>query len=545
MSRIKAGTAVEKVIAVNGDFVDKNQTVIVGQKYYLKHSDITVRLKDSTFYVVPFNIDGKECWRRPYPINREFDWVYNPDGSGQYAQITDDYIEGVVNEKGDIGKFLRTENTVEVLDISSGRVSSRPFIKLFPKLIAKSVIDGKFYLIPESKELAKALFEPYNEQSSYCREYHQMLSPKRINARSGYSVFDVRQYGEAGNSAFSTCQKTSDEYWKKNTKTRSIDKFEKTLVFPSIGVEFEAHMGYIDENDCLNLGLVPVKDGSLEGNSFEYITTVIKENKLNRLLTTTEYINKILSVNRSCSLHAHIGGIPATEKNVVALWMLLYQIDRDLFQILPPYKKAIEYFISKRQAAKDHCKPLPHLNLFELCPKAKKGYTEAVMNSFVASSYSKILTFLNEGRFPERTSGGYYKHNKEGRNKWESETRYYAVNFLPWLFEKKGTIEFRTHSGTTNPTKTINWVFIINAIIKYALENTEDILSAKDKINLSDIIEYAYADEEELCEYLKAYIYSRKLMNETLYSKGDIYGDEFINDNKYQFKHKAQKEIYG
>lgn len=544
MAKIKSATAVEKVIAVNGEYVERNKVVQVGQKYYLKHENINVKLEDSTFYVVCFIIDGKESWRRPYPVNREFDWVHNPDGTGQYQQITENHIEGVINREGDVGKFLRTNETVEVLDISSGRPSSRTFIKAFPELIKQCVIDGKCYLIPDNKALAKALFEPYDEQNSYCREYHQMLSPKRNSDRAGYSLFDVRQYGEAGNSAFPYCQESSDKYWKENTKVRKIDALEKLLVFPSIGVEFEASYGYIPESDCLNLGLVPVKDGSLEGNSFEYITTVIRENKLNRLLTTTEYINSILSVNKSCSLHAHIGGIAPTERNVVAMWMLLYQIDRDLFQILPPYKKALEYFISKRQAAKDHCKPLPHLNLFEGCPKAKKGYTEEAMNSFVATSYSKILTFLNEGKMPSKTREGYYRHNKEGRNKWESETRYYAVNFLPWLFEKKGTIEFRTHSGTTNPTKTINWVFIMNAIIKYALDNTESILSAKDKINLSDIIDYAYSEEQELCEYLNDYIYSRKLMNETLYSQHEIYGKEFIDDNKFTFKHKYSKKIY-
>jgi len=536
MSRIKAGTA-EKVIAVNGEFVDRDKAVIVGQKYYLKHSDINTRLKDPTFYVVPFMIDGKECWRRPYPINREFDWINKADGTGYYAQITDAHIEGVINEKGDIGKFEKSRETIEVLDLNSGRVSSKPFIKLFPNLIAKSVIDGKFYMIPENRQLADALFKPYDETSSYCREYHQMLSPKRNSERAGYTTFDVRQYGEAGNSAFSVCQKTSDKFWKDNTKKRSVDELEKHLVFPTIGVEFEASYGYINEEDCLNLGLVPVKDGSLEGNSFEYITTVIKENKLNRLLTTTEYINKILSVNKSCSLHAHIGGIKPTEENVVALWMLLYQIDRDLFQILPPYKKAIEYFMSKRQSAKDHCKPMESLNIV-------KRYNAADLTKNIEEADKVIFKFLNEGVLDAEHNITTRKHIKQGGHKWDQHNRYYALNLMPLYFGKveNSRIEYRLHSGTVNKYKALNWIFICSAITKFVEKNAERILTSKEKITLDDVlIETIVQDDTTegvfLYDYLTRYIAQRTETNTRMVIRqtDDIYGSEFSNDRSFSF----------
>lgn len=526
-----------KVTTVLGDEAELKDCLKIANRYFKKHYDNSVKLADTTGYVIKINMGDGEVWRRPSPINSDVDWSYTHNC---YCFITPNHITGIIDENQNMGLFIPDKNSTTVKKYVYGggsRGYSTPCIRKMDKIMAQSVIDGEMYLIPQDRMQAAALFEPYNSSNDYSQMAHKELTVHRMDNK-GYPNFDVSSYGQQGNSGFERCASTSKKFWDAQKFDSTLDKYEKFIAFPTIGVEFEASQGYIPEQDCFNLGLVPVKDGSITGTSFEYITTVIADRKLAKLKVITEMMQRKLSVNESCSLHTHIGGISNDPETVVAMWMLLYQLRGELFQMLPPYKKSLDYFKSKRQAFKDHCKDLPPLGLMDACPRHKKGYTKKEYDAFIQEGFQTILSFLNEGNSPKKDSSGMYKHIREGKPKWEFNSRYYMVNFLPWLFENKRTIEFRSHSGTVNSDKTLNWVFIVNSIVKYAVENKEAIITMRDKLNLTDLIEYAYNDAEELVEYLKDYVLSRKASNMSMDTRHDIYGDEFTNDNYYHFKHK-------
>lgn len=529
------------IIAVDGNEAPLSSVHKIGERYYYKHFNLQEKLRNPQHYCIMIDIDGDLRPRRVAPLNREYDWCYT---SNSYVKLTDNHVQGIINDQMEKGWFIPNSETINIASIEryDARVESTPCIRAYPNIMRKCVIDGNYYLIPADPKMAKALFEPMRRGDSLCAEMHKRLSPKNISKNGGYNIFNIGSYGQEGNDAFVVAQQESDKYWKENTPKTLLDKYEEALVIKSVGAEFEAESGYVTERDCLNLGLVPVKDGSIRGTSFEYITTVLRENKLSKLSVITNYLNKILTVGDSCSLHFHVGGIDTTPKNTVALYMMFYQLNKEFFEILPPYKKDLQYFQNKKPI-KDHCKDLPSLGLFDSAPR--KTATESEINAFVKTSFDRILTFLNDGRMPSK-SGGRYIHSKEGRAKWEYNSRYYSVNFLPFLFENKKTIEFRSHTPTTNPDKTLNWLFIINAVIKYALENADSIICRKEKINMTDCIEHAYMEKyPELSEYLKAYVLERKASHDDLYQSGDIYGKEFENDNSYKFSHKNRKLIYG
>jgi hypothetical protein len=530
------------VIAADGREVPLSSVVKIGERYYHKHSNRKVKLENPQYYVIMISINGVDKPRRLAPANSNFDWDY---GKEEYVQITDEHVFGVVNESGQKGHFIPTKETVtvNVLERYNDPPQEMLLMKPFQKGIMRSVIDGKLYIVPADKKMERGLFYPLNPREAVSAELHKRLSPKNIHKNGGYSSFNVSSYGQQGNDGFLVATTASKEYWKNNAPESALDKYEKLLLFKSCGAEFEAASGYIREQDCLNLGLVPVKDGSITGTSFEYITTILQEKKLSKLLKITGLLNNVLTVNESCSLHFHIGGIDNSPKNTVSLFMLFYQLNKEFFDILAPYKKDMTYFASKKPI-KDHCKDLPSLRLFDRCPI--KAASKTQIDNFVTEAFADILKFLNENHVPEKGRDGQYKHCKEGRNKWEWNTRYYAVNFLPFLFENKKTLEFRSHTPTTNSEKTINWLFIINAVLKYALENADSVICRKEKVNLTDCVEFSYLeDAPELCEYLKAYILKRKKDHEDKYLSGDIYGDEFDKDNGYSFAHKNKKLIYG
>jgi len=61
-----------------------------------------------------------------------------------------------------------------------------------------------------------------------------------------------------------------------------------------------------------------------------------------------------------------------------------------------------------------------------------------------------------------------HPQDPHGEHKWMINSRYHIINLVPFLFGKRGTIEFRVHPPTLNPIKAINWLFICNAILKFA-----------------------------------------------------------------------------
>lgn len=118
------------------------------------------------------------------------------------------------------------------------------------------------------------------------------------------------------------------------------------------------------------------------------------------------------------------------------------------------------------------------------------------------------------------------------------------------FFSDRKTMEFRLHSATTNGQKMINWLFICNAILKYAEKYPKQILSNGDPISLDSILDYYsthFKTKEAtfLSNYLKAYVANRKeyFLNDR--KKGDLESKkEMTGDKDFVFTFEGVSNLF-
>ncbi len=263
----------------------------------------------------------------------------------------------------------------------------------------------------------------------------------------------------------------------------------------SFGFEFEVGSGFIPDYIQNRHGLVICRDGSIDGGGPEFVTVPLKGPKgVSSLIQLCNFAKDRVLMDMSCSTHLHLGGFPTDRKSMVALYMLGYSIQNDLFSMLPPYKKYWEGFKKK-----NYCKFLDSMNLIP---------TSEMDDRKIQSYYESIIVFLSDFRI---TYDQYHPDMKHPSGaKWDIENRKYWINMVNMAFSNRHTVEFRAHQATFNPTKTLNWLFINNAILSYAQKYADRILVQPTKVSLTDVLNY-YKDthpEEEEAIFLSRYLIS-------------------------------------
>jgi hypothetical protein len=313
----------------------------------------------------------------------------------------------------------------------------------------------------------------------------------------------------------------------------------------TFGVEYETSSGCVPSNVYKALGVVPLRDGSInEGRGIEYTSIVMSGIKGIKLLQMqTEELSNSCSVDHTCSLHFHFGNIPKTRDFALAIYKLSTLIQDEIFQLVSPYKKDP---VNRAGLRKNYCSKLSSMNYF------RKN-----INVFdpqdVKINFQELFSFVSDGHEES------FDYNFEtlrhpsgsvaGSGKWNIHARYYWLNLVPYVFGNSKTVEFRPHNGTVNFYKTINLFLICNAIIRYTLANKQSILSKDfNKISLDDILDmYPYEFDKDkgvfdedikiISDNIKEYIKERKETFNTAESKGDyIVKKEFEQDDKYTFK---------
>jgi hypothetical protein len=118
------------------------------------------------------------------------------------------------------------------------------------------------------------------------------------------------------------------------------------------------------------------------------------------------------------------------------------------------------------------------------------------------------------------------------------------------FFSERKTAEFRLHHNTLNGQKMVNWLFICNAIVRYAEKNAKQILSSGNPIPMDEILNY-YADTfptkegKFLSSYLKAYATDRTKYFTTMAGKGDYICEAEIKEDKtYTFEHEGVSWLF-
>jgi hypothetical protein len=264
----------------------------------------------------------------------------------------------------------------------------------------------------------------------------------------------------------------------------------------SFGVEIETQSGIVPLNTLLRNDFVILKDGSIKG--YEFTSLPLKgADGLAKLQTFCTALNPVAKIDEFCSLHIHLGGFKATPESIVALYKTVYQVQQELFDFVPNYKRSAQYF-AKKQDYKDHCKPLKSLGIYGM--------------KDVGEMYDAIFDFVT--------------HKDNGQmleaQKWNQFPRYHHLNLLNLFSKKNGTIEFRLHEPTTNYQKILSWLLIVNAITSYSSKYQDDIIADKIKIGLKDVITDIYPNR--IGSYINSYIKSRTL------KFADNYVDNLVED---------------
>ena len=227
----------------------------------------------------------------------------------------------------------------------------------------------------------------------------------------------------------------------------------------TFGLEFETSQGYIPEPICFRDGLIPLRDGSISG--LEYSTVILEgDNGLSLLKQQIDTLKRYTNFNKECSLHIHFGNFPLDPDKMFRLYRLCKILESSISRLVPTYT-----FCSGRYKdnGKDYCNKLPSYRSFN------QMYEHLVGRKFF-------------GDFTQP-----HPNDIRREAKWRIPTRYFWVNFINALcYTVNKTIEFRLLRPTYNFNKILLWIYIFNAILKYAesdkslsnIECVEDVIKA-------------------------------------------------------------------
>ena len=210
--------------------------------------------------------------------------------------------------------------------------------------------------------------------------------------------------------------------------TFSINKFERAA-----GVEIETTGSNSDDirNDDYFSAFGITSDGSIESDSeyrgFEFVSKPMRGDhlffeidKICSYLLDNDFI-----VNRSCGLHVHIDARDLFYKDLRGIAVVMKSFEGVVFSMMP-----------KSRIKSNWCKSM------------KMGKSEIIG---IDSNEEFIQTWYD-------TCG-----ESPSMNKY-NDARYHGLNLHARVY--LGTIEFRYHSGTNNPTKIKNWITICQSIVE-------------------------------------------------------------------------------
>jgi hypothetical protein len=209
----------------------------------------------------------------------------------------------------------------------------------------------------------------------------------------------------------------------------------------TFGLEFETSAGLIPENICIRDGLIPLRDGSISG--LEYSTVVLDGNAgLSLLEQQINTLKQYTVFNKECSLHIHLGGYPLEPKALHRLYTLCRNLQNDIVNYVPELTFNTAQY---KASGKDYCKLLPDFPTFE-----------ELYRGLVGRNFFGDLTQPHPAD-PDR------------HHKWNIHTRYFWLNLMNMLcYNVNKTVEFRLLRPTYNFRKITLWLYIMNAILRYA-----------------------------------------------------------------------------
>lgn len=299
----------------------------------------------------------------------------------------------------------------------------------------------------------------------------------------------------------------------KHNINKKLSFFDDELEDTTFGIEFEVWNGTIPERQLSKLALIPLLDGSLRHDgivSYEYATIPLRGgNGLYKIKKACDALSKYTEISKMCSLHVHIGGYEVSKEMLVSLYTTVKMVEKDLYSMFPRYYRNTGHFKQK-----SYCGPLPNV---------------ATKDRTLDEVFGNIYRWMSSGREFNQFSFEEHPDDPSGNHKWNVPSRYSIVNFIPFLWGITRTVEFRVHPPTVNAIKTINWIFICNAIMKFANLNKNN-WQKIGKLSLQDLISTVY--DAKLSKYLSSYINTLKEKRIIYDSVSDFTGDIWCKEDE-------------
>ncbi len=322
------------------------------------------------------------------------------------------------------------------------------------KIMGKVIYSKRLGVYMFKEDLSEAELKEETTIKGKCNmEYNPYTFRKRYEAVESFQIFQGKQ-----------------EIVNPN-KVHPLSKYLKY----TFGFEFEASGGFVPEHICFRDGLIPLRDGSIDG--LEYSTVVLSGNDglclLDQQLKT---LREYTEFDKECSLHMHFGGFPLDTTKIFNLYRLCKHLEEDINTLVP---KLTFHSQQYKRSKKNYCGLLP-----PSCEINGRPYRtfEEMYESLVGRQYTGNLTQP-------------HPNDEERGHKWNVLTRYYWVNFINLIcYNVNKTVEFRMLRPTYNLEKITYWIYVFNAILSYA-ENVMVPGKPLGSVNLSSIFSAIYDKE--------------------------------------------------
>lgn len=502
----------------------------------------------------PKNIDGR--LKIVQTIDGSYEYAkncYRDKYDGAYYRLHDQCIvneDGTKTIKSNAVKDHETNQMVDkrnTKNLTYGIISfeeNKPIYGYFTKNRTKniniyvkeertSVIAISEDILPEGLYFESFPDEMFLLKSEYCDSDIKAKTNKKIVMNKYKNSHHEIEQNQKQYDSTSNCYNSND--LPQDSKCERLLPFIKNYRW---GIEQEFSSGYISDRFLNKYGWVMCRDGS---TSSETEAVSIPYQGLKGLVATKhsfEYFNKQLLVDDSCSLHIHLSGFPQTKEFVVAIWKLGTMIQEELFLLFNHSKQ--DYTLKNKNNNKNYNRFLE--KLFNDYNEKKVPY-----DSFIDTAYYDIFGYLSQdnggNRVKANRDSGYivgYPHPVN--QKWQRPNRYLWLNLSNIFFSRRGTVEFRPHTPTSNPTKVMSWLFICTSILEYCKKNCMKILKGNEIITLSNIVSIFEENNPEnveavwLSNYLRAYIKQRKNEQYQYIREQDFNGKKEIEtDNDFSF----------
>jgi hypothetical protein len=213
-----------------------------------------------------------------------------------------------------------------------------------------------------------------------------------------------------------------------------------------IGVEIESEEGNAETlSEKLPDECGIEEDGSLDDGGVEVVTPPASLDEAERIIT--ESCNALKEadfvINRTCGLHVHVDArdFKSDTKKLSHLLRTVYAVEDVIFSMLPPSRWNSNWCerLSKKYGFDDFKKTMT------LADFEKKWYLNATEEEI------------------EKSKGS--KHDCKG-------TRYHGLNLHSTMY--RGTVEFRYHSGSMEPSKILSWAGLLLALVDYSIKRYKD-----------------------------------------------------------------------